>query len=219
MKIIIVGCGRLGSELANRLHARDNEVSIIDILPAAFQNLSPNFHGRLIEGDALNQDVLKRAGIQEADALAAVTSSDPLNLVVGHVACKLYRVPNVVARNYGSNCRVLFEIFGLQVISANSWGAQRVEEMLSRSGLHTVFSAGNGEVEIYEMPITEEWNGRKLSSLMNPLSTPVAITRAGRAFLPDPDALLQTGDVVHVSATFEGIEEIRRKVFHPDKEA
>jgi len=219
MKVIIVGCGRLGSELATRLFRRGHEVSVIDNIAAAFHTLPPNFHGRLIEGDALNQDVLIRAGIGDADALAAVTSSDSLNLVIGHIARTMYEVPNVIARNYGPNCRVLFEIFGLQVISSSSWGAQRVEEMISHSDVRTVFSAGNGEVEIYELAVPEGWNGHRLDSLMNELSTPVAVTRAGRAFLPSSDTLLETDDVVTISATFEGIEEIHRRVKQPAEEA
>ncbi len=219
MKVIIVGCGRFGSELAARLFRRGHEISVIDNSAAAFHSLPPNFHGRLIEGDALNQDVLIRAGIHDADALATVTSSDSLNLVVGHIARMMYEVPTVIARNYGPNCRVLFEIFGLQVISSSSWGAQRVEEMISHSEVRTVFSAGNGEVEIYELPIPESWNGRRLSDLLNELSAPVAVTRAGRAFLPANDTLLEKDDMVHISATFDGIEEIRRRVHQPAKEA
>ncbi len=219
MKVIVVGCGRFGSELATRLFHRGHEVSVIDSTASAFHSLPSNFHGRLIEGDALNQDVLIRAGIPDADALACVTSSDSLNLVIGHLARSMYEVPNVIARNYGPNCRVLFEIFGLQVISSSSWGAQRVEEMISHAEIRTVFSAGNGEVEVYELLIPEDWDGRRLTDLMNELSTPVAITRAGRAFLPTSDTLLQTDDMVHISATFDGIEEIRRHLQQPAEEA
>lgn len=162
MNIIVVGCGRVGSDLANRLFLAGHRVSIVDRDPLSFRNLPSDFTGRLHEGDALSQDVLVRAGIEHADALAAVTNSDPMNAVVGHVAKVEYSIPIVVARNYDPHFRSLFEEFNLQVVSSASWGAQRIEELLYSETMHTVFSAGNGEVEIYEFAIPKGWIGRKL---------------------------------------------------------
>jgi len=165
-----------------------------------------------VEGEALRQDVLHRAGIEQAEALAAVTNSDALNLVVGHVARARYRVPRVVARNYDPRWRPLFEVFGLQVICSSSWGAQRLEELLYGE-MRAVFSAGNGEVEIYEFQVPAAWQGRTLSAVMPAEGCiPVALTRAGRAVLPCGGTVLEKEDVVHVSATLEGIERLRRRL-------
>jgi trk system potassium uptake protein TrkA len=210
MKVVIVGCGRLGAELASRLFQRGHEVSVVDADEAAFSKLPANFEGRLNEGDAINRDVLHRAGVERADALAAVTDSDVLNAVVGHLARSYYNVPNVVVRNHDPRYRPLLEAFDLQVVSALSWGAQRVEELIYDVDTRAVFSAGNGEVEIYEVAIPAEWSGRTVGDLVSSMTNiPVSVTRAGRAMLPTSNMVLEIGDVVHVSATLEGIEALR----------
>jgi trk system potassium uptake protein TrkA len=218
MRVIIVGCGRLGAELAYRLYRRGHDVSVVDNVEAAFNSLPPDFQGHICEGEALNQDVLQRAGIQRADALAAVTSSDSLNMVVGHIARAVYEVPIVIARNYGPNCLSLFEIFDLQTVSSTSWGAQRVEEMISHSELRTVFSAGNGEVEIYEVLVPDNIQEVRLSDLLPAQVIPVSITRAGRAILPDTDLTIRAKDILHISATFEGIHNLREILSQKQKE-
>jgi trk system potassium uptake protein TrkA len=219
MRVIIVGCGRLGAELAYRLYRRGHDVSVIDNVEAAFNSLPADFQGHLCEGEALNQDVLHRAGIQRADALAAVTSSDALNMVIGHIARQVYDVPVVIARNYGPNCLPLFEVFDLQTVSSTSWGAQRVEEMLSHSDLRTVFSAGNGEVEIYEIQIPDSIQESSLHDLLPAEVIPVSVTRAGRAILPDANIKVRAEDILHVSATFEGIQKLREIMSKSQKEA
>ena len=212
MKYIVVGCGRVGSELANRLAAAGHDVCVVDQEGTSFHNLSPLFRGRTIEGEVLDRQVLRRAGIEEADGLAAVTSSDTLNAVVAHAARSIFHVANVVARNYDPRRRPLFEAFGLQVISSTSWGAQRVEELLYHGEIRTIFSAGNGEVEVYEVTVPDAWAGRRLGDLLREGVCGVAHTRAGRARLPDTDLLLETGDVLDVSATLEGIEWLRARL-------
>ncbi len=214
MKAIIVGCGRIGAELAYRLYKREHDVSIIDNVAASFNNLPADFEGRVHEGDALNQDILIRAGIQHCDVLAAVTNNDALNLVVCHIAKSEYAVGNIVSRNYNPHVRELFETFGIQVVSSTSWGAQRIEELMYHSEARTVFSAGNGEVEIYELAINKEWDGKQIADLI-PCDDcrPIAITRYGKAFLANASTLLRDGDLLNVAATFDGIE-MTRKVLH-----
>jgi trk system potassium uptake protein TrkA len=207
MNYIIVGCGRVGAELCHHLFTRGHQIVVVDINKESFNRLHPDFRGRTLEGEGLAEGVLERAGIREADGLAAVTNSDTLNAVVAHAARTLYNVPNVVARNYDPNLRTVIEAFGLQSVGSTSWGAQRVEELLVNPSQRMVYSAGNGEVEIYEVQIPEEWDGRTLGELLDPLGQcyPVAISRAGRSFLPEPGQHLQSGDLLAVSSTFEGI--------------
>jgi len=105
----------------------------------------------------------------------------------------------------------MHEAFGLQIVSSTSWGAQRVEDMLFRPDIRPVFSAGNGEIEVYEFVVPERWNGRQLSELLPDLPCGVvALTRAGRASLPPCDVTLQTDDVVHFSTTLEGVQALHR---------
>jgi trk system potassium uptake protein len=214
MNFIVVGCGRVGAELAYRLFKSGHQLVVVDSNRDAFNRLHPDFRGRTLEGEGLAESVLERAGIREAHGLAAVTNSDTLNAVVAHTARVIYDVPIVVARNYDPELRPLIEAFGLQTVSSTYWGAQRVEELLTNPLYRTVYSAGNGEVEVYELIIPEQWNSRRLGDLLDlPVPCyPVALTRAGRSFLPDPSLLLQEGDVLNLSSTFEGIRVVTERL-------
>ncbi|MBN1135338.1 MAG: NAD-binding protein [Anaerolineae bacterium] len=213
MNVIVVGCGRVGAELAYRLYKKGNQVTVIDQVEAAFGNLPPDFRGRTVQGQVLNQDVLRRAGIAKTDALAAVTNLDSTNAVVAHIAHTVYHVPSIVVRNYDPHWRPLHEAFGQQIVSSASWGAQRIEEMLYHEEVYTVFSAGNGEVEIYEFAIPEAWHGRRLGELLpESQCVAVALTRVGQAMLPNADSLLEACDLIYVSATIEGSAALRARL-------
>jgi len=213
MNIIVIGCGRVGAELASRLFFRNNKVTVVDQNAAAFDNLHPDFRGHLVEGEALNQDVLIRAGVEGADGLAAVTNSDSLNAVVAHIAQSVYNILNVVARNYDPSWRPYYDSFDLQIVGSSSWGAQRIEELLYHKELRSVFSAGNGEIEIYEFTIPASWNGKRFVDLtINLQCHLVSITRVGVATLPDEDGIFKTGDIVLVSATMNGIQDLQKRL-------
>jgi trk system potassium uptake protein TrkA len=186
---------------------------VIDHYLGAVDNLPPDFRGRTVEGEVLAQGVLHRAGIEQVDGLAAVTDSDSLNAVVAHLARTTYQVPQVVVRNYDPRWRSLQEAFGLQVVSSASWGAQRLEDLLYGTDFRSVFTAGNGEVAIYEFSVPDSWRGRTLQELLPRTGcVPAALTRAGRAILPSHNAVLDACDVIHVSATLEGIEALRHQL-------
>ncbi|MBV6450392.1 MAG: Trk system potassium uptake protein TrkA [Anaerolineales bacterium] len=207
MNFIVVGCGRVGAELCYHLFKSGHHVVVVDSRREAFNRLHSDFRGRTLEGEGLAESVLERAGIQEADGLAAVTNSDTLNAVVAHAARVFYNVPNVVARNYDPNLRAVIESFGLQTVGSTYWGAQRVEELLMNPSQKAVYSAGNGEVEVYEVIIPATWDGKTLGALLNlgKQCYPVALSRAGRASLPEAETILRAGDLLNVSSTFEGI--------------
>jgi trk system potassium uptake protein TrkA len=210
--IIVVGCGRVGAELAFRLYQRGHQVAVIDQVGSSFANLDPDYRGRTIEGEVLSHDVLTRAGIEEADGLTAVTNSDSVNAVVGHMAREVYKVSNVVVRNYDPRWLPMHEAFGLQVVSSTAWGAQRIEELLYQPLGRAVFSAGNGEVEVYELVVPEFWRGRQVGELLaGTEAMAVAFTRAGRSLLPGPDLTLEPSDILLVSATLAGIEALRER--------
>jgi len=214
MNYFVIGCGRVGSELAFRLYKNGHTVVVIDRNREALNNLSPEFRGRIIEGDVLSEKMLERAGIAEADGLATVTNSDALNAVVGHMAYTIYKVPIVIARNYDPTMLSVLRAFSLNVVSSTNWGAKRIQEMLLDPAFRTVFSAGNGEVELYEMLIPPAWDGTPVGDLLrnNPDCLPVALTRAGHALLPDTKTILKARDVLNVSATFDGIKTLRTQL-------
>lgn len=214
MNFIVIGCGRVGSELAYRLYSSGHNTVVVDAKREAFNNLASDFRGRTVEGDVLAESMLERTGIKDVDGLAAVTNSDTLNAVVAHVARTVYEVPIVVARNYDPAMRPVLEAFGLQVVSSTSWGAQRIQELMLDPFFRTIFSAGNGEVEIYEMVVPASWDGHPLAELLRDADgcLPVALTRAGRALLPAADLQLQEGDMLNISATFAGIQFLRKRL-------
>jgi trk system potassium uptake protein TrkA len=186
---------------------------VLDRDPDAFKNLPADFRGRTLAGEVLNRELLLRAGIDTADAVAAVTPVDSVNAVIAHTARTVWGIKNIVVRDFEPSKRGLHEAFGYQVVSPSVWGAQRIEEMLGGGELRTVFSAGNGEVEVYEFTVPAIWNGKHLTEVLyNGHCQPVAVSRSGRAMLPSPSLPLQTGDVIHVSATQEGIEGLRKRL-------
>ena len=213
MNVIIVGCGRVGAELALRLSRRGHDVTVIDHVGSSFGHLDPAYRGRTIEAEPLGEGVLEKAGIRNVQALAAVTNSDAVNAVVAHVARTFYAVPNVVARNYDPRSLVLHEAMGLLSVSSTAWGAQRIEELLERPRLRVVFSAGNGEVEVYELQVPEGWVGRTLGALVAGIPcSPVSLTHGGRASLPEPERVLCAGDIVHVTATVDGAAQLGQRL-------
>lgn len=215
MNFIVVGCGRVGAELSYRLFTNGHQVVVVDSDQKAFNRLHPDFRGRVVEGEALSSDALSRAGIDKSDGVAVVTNSDTMNAVIGHTIRTHYpNVKQVIVRNYDPAMREMLEAFGLQLVSSTAWGAERVQELLIDPSFRAVFSAGNGEVELYEMYITPKWDGMILSDLLDGCKDTVcaAFTRAGRAELPNPNTKLKNGDVVTVSATLDGVKALRAKL-------
>jgi trk system potassium uptake protein TrkA len=139
-----------------------------------------------------------------------------MNAVIGHAIRSHYpQVKRVLVRNYDPAMREMLEAFGLQVISSTAWGAERMQELLIDASFRTVFSAGNGEVELYELYIPEHWGKRTVSSLLSGCSNMIviaALTRAGRAELVSPDSVLKGGDIITVSATLEGVTALHARL-------
>lgn len=215
MNFIVVGCGRVGAELSFRLFTNGHQVVVVDNDQKSFNRLHPDFRGRTVEGEVLSSDALERAGIAKADGIAVVTNSDTMNAVIGHAIRVHYsNVKQVIVRNYDPAMREMLEAFGLQIVSSTAWGAERVQELLIDPSFRAVFSAGNGEVELYEMYISPKWDGLTLSTLLDGCSDTVcaALTRAGRAELPTPNTKLKNGDVLTISATLDGVKALRAKL-------
>jgi trk system potassium uptake protein TrkA len=216
MNIIIVGCGRVGVELALSLH-QYHLVSVIDRDARSFDRLGLHFSGRTVQGHGMDRTSLEQAGIENADALAAVTVSDNVNAIVSRIARDIYHVNRVVARIYNPRRAPIYEKLNLQTVSSSSWGAHRIEQLLVHPGMQSVASAGNGEVQIYEVTIPSEWNGRKVSDLV-PMehAIPVALARNGKGILPRGEIALAAQDILQVSSTPEGVKILRERIQEND---
>jgi len=211
--IIIVGCGRVGAELALSLWEKGHNVTVLDANPLAFERLGPSYQGRTVQGDGLDQDALKRAGLAEAHALAAVTPSDSVNIVVARVAQTIYNVKHVIARIYNPRRAPIYQKLGLQTIASSSWAAQRMEQIILHPGLHSLHTAGSGEVQVYEISVPEAWHGRTVSELVPAgEAAPVALSRDGHASLPTLETVLQAHDLLQVSATTTGAQLLRQRL-------
>ncbi len=198
MKIIIVGCGRIGAGLAQNLCARGHAVTVIDNDPTAFEPLGPKFKGQTITGVGFDREVLLQAGIERADGLAAVSASDEANVVTARIAREVFRVPKVVARVYEPGKAEIYRRLGLQTISPITIGTHRLAELLTLSQLDTVTPLGTGEVEIAEAEVPPLLVGRTVNHLTIPNEVEVvAISRGGRTFIPTLGTLLQKDDRIH----------------------
>jgi trk system potassium uptake protein TrkA len=213
MNIIVIGCGRVGAEVAYGLFRKGHKVTVIDQDQSAFRNLPEDFRGLTMRGDVLTQDVLLRAGIEQAQALAAVTPSDAVNTVLGHIARVVFKVPNVVVRNYDPRKRTLYEAFGLQVISPVTMGAQRLEEILTGGPQPAGAPAAAGAFEIYQFHVPRAWHGKPLREVVpHEQCSMLALTRSGRSTLPKPDDPVEAGDLVHLGASGEVVGALRERL-------
>jgi trk system potassium uptake protein TrkA len=129
VKVVILGCGRVGATLATQLDNAGHEVSIIDASTEAFQRLDPKFHGEQVVGNGMDEDVLKRAGIETADAFAAVTNGDNRNIMASQIAKEIFHVKKVVCRIYDPLRQSTYHDLGLETICPTLIGA----DVLARS--------------------------------------------------------------------------------------
>jgi trk system potassium uptake protein TrkA len=202
MRITVIGCGRVGAGLAGQLSLDGHDVTVADIDPTAFGRLAPGFSGRTVAGSGLDRPTLVTAGVESADAFAAVTGSDESNAVMARLAATRFRVPRVVARMYDPRQADLYRRLGILTISPVAWGIGRLSELLALKDVATVVTLGGGQVDLTEVFVPPALDGRPSSELEVAGEIGVAaITRGGRTFIPDPQALLHAGDVVYVVAT------------------
>ncbi len=209
MKLIIVGCGRVGSELAYTVCREGHDVLVIDRDPLAFERLDNEFIGRTIQGDARSDRVLQRAGIESADGIAALTSNDRMNFVVSLAARSVFKVPNVVARVYDPNHYDVFLEAGIQTVVSSSWAANRIELLLTHPGVSELASLGHRDLMLIELRVPRERAGERLGALAREgLVQPVALVRAGQAQFADVESLLEEGDLVALMVASSEIEHL-----------
>lgn len=200
MKIVVVGCGRVGAGVARSLAGAGHSVTALDRDPAAFAGLGPQFGGRTVLGVGFDREALEAADVENADAIAVLTGSDEVNAVISRLASTRFRVPRVVARMYDPRQADLYRRLGVMTISPVSWGISRVVELVTLADLAVTASLGAGQVDVVEGVVTERLDGSPVSELEIPGETRViAVTRGGRTRLLEARSLLETGDVVHLA--------------------
>ena len=144
MYIIVIGCGKVGSKFATVLSQEGHDVVIVDDDHGHFDLLDDDFSGIRIEGVPIDQDVLKQAGIERADALAAMTPDDNINIMVGQIAKEIYKVPKVVSRIFNPSREKVFQQFGLETICPTSITVDVIHSMIRNQQIiakHTIGAA------------------------------------------------------------------------------
>jgi trk system potassium uptake protein len=198
MKIIIIGCGRVGAGLAQALSQRGHVVTVIDKAATAIERLSP-FKGQTIVGMGFDRDVLLEAGIERTDGVAAVTGSDETNVVTAQLARQVFRVPRVVARLYDPRKAEIYRRLGLQTLNPATWGIHRIAELLCYSQLDIVQSLGSGEVDLVEIEIPLLLVGRTVNEItLSGEVHVVTVSRGGKTFLPTLGTVFQEGDLLYL---------------------
>ena len=197
--VVIMGCGRVGSSLAIELEAAGHTVSVIDQAREAFRRLGPNFKGRTVTGVGFDRDTLLEAGIQEADAFAAVSNGDNSNILAARVARETYGVHNVVARIYDPGRAEIYQRLGIPTVATVLWATDQILRRLAPEGSRSEWRDATGMVQLCEVHPQDDWYGRP--TLLIDAMTPARvafITRLGEGLIPDEHTVLQQGDLVHV---------------------
>jgi len=209
MRIIIVGCGRMGAALARTLTERSHQVTLVDTDPLAFERLDQTLKCQTVIGVGFDRDVLTQAGIERADGFAAVTASDETNVVAARMASQVFHVPRVVARLYDPRKAEIYHRLGLQTIAPITWGVHRIADLLCYSQLDPIVSLGT-DVDIVEVDISPQLVGRAVKDLTIPGEVHVvAISRGGKTMLPGPGTAFQTGDLVHLALLASSADRVR----------
>jgi trk/ktr system potassium uptake protein len=210
MRVIIIGCGRVGEQLARLLVDEGHQVSVIDYDARALERLGPNFKGQRITGVGFDQEVLIKAGIEHADAFAAASSSDNVNIVAARIAHNIFHVPRVVARLFDPQRAEIYRRLGMLTISSTTWGAERLRELLTSAELDPLISFGSGEVSLVNIDIPSHLAGRMVKDLTVPTEISiVSITRQGAAFIPTLGSQFKEGDVVQVAILASALERFK----------
>ncbi|RJQ52824.1 MAG: TrkA family potassium uptake protein [Actinobacteria bacterium] len=213
MRIIVVGCGRVGSQLAALLAYEGHDVAIIDKNAEAFKRLGDTFNGLTIEGVGFDEDVLREAGVEEADVLAAVTDKDNTNLMVAEVATRIFSVPRVVARLYNPEREHTYRQLGLNYICGTTLIAQCLLKQIMEGHEHSLSVLRN--VEIVEFIGGEAIDGKQVREVQALDEFRVAfITRDERDIIPLPETVLKAGDIVVAAIKGGGhkrMEKLREK--------
>ncbi|MDQ6686051.1 MAG: NAD-binding protein [Actinomycetota bacterium] len=199
MHVVIMGCGRVGSALARSLEDRQHTVSIIDSNPDAFRRLGPSFNGTKVTGYGFDQAVLAEAGIERADAFAAVSSGDNSNIISARVAREQFGIQQVVARIYDPGRAEVYQRLGITTVATVKWTADQVLRRLLPASAEPDYRDPSGTIRLDQLQATEQWVGERTVRFQEQTGVRIAwIDRLGEGMLPARESIIQEGDVLHM---------------------
>ncbi len=207
MKVLIMGCGRVGAELTVQLAKAGHEVSIIDKRREAFDRLPPGFDAKRFVGIGFDREDLEEAGIKDADAFVAVSSGDNSNILSARVAREYYHVPTVIARIYDPRRAEIYERLNIPTVASVKWAAKQVMLMLFHSREEIKESLGGGDLFRLRVVVPGHLVGKPVSVLGAHKQVIVAgVERGGQGFIPEAGSTFQEGDVAHVIVHREAMD-------------
>ncbi len=205
MHVIVAGCGRVGSQLALNLAFEGHDVVVIDTETASFDRLGTAFNGVTLEGVAFEEEVLKEAGVEKADAFAAVTNHDNTNLMAAEVAIHLFGVPRVVARLYNPDKELTFRQMGVDYVCGTTMLADHLREKLLRGEVAVEHEAAGSGMRIIEFTVSPPSEGKSLGCINDGRDTRLlTLVRGNRELKWGNDTSLSRGDRVVVAVTEQG---------------
>jgi trk system potassium uptake protein TrkA len=194
-----MGCGRVGSTLAKDFQALGHSVAVIDQDREAFRRLGADFNGLTVAGMGFDRDTLLEAGIQRADAFAAVSNGDNSNILAARVARETYGVASVVARIYDPGRAEIYQRLGIPTVATVLWTTDQIMRRLLPQGSRSEWQDASGKVQLVEIVLHRDWFGKPASLIEQHTDARVAfVTRLGEGLIPNEHTVLQEGDVVHV---------------------
>lgn len=210
MRVIIVGCGRVGAALAVQLVGEGHDVRVVDRSPRARRLLPAGFTGGFHEGSGYSRSVLDAAGIGHADAFVALTSRDNSNIVSARTAKETYRVPAVVARVHDARRADLYRELGIPTVSGVRWTVHQIHRMLLHRHLTPDVSFGNGETLLVRSQLPGYLTGRLLAEFeVDGEIRVVEVTRAGRSHVPAHATAAEAGDTVTFAVAANALSRLR----------
>ncbi|MCZ4534274.1 TrkA family potassium uptake protein [Gordonia sp. JH63] len=215
MQVVIMGCGRVGSALAMSMQKRGHDVAIIDRDPSAFVRLSPDFAGRTITGVGFDREILVKAGIEHADAFAAVSSGDNSNIISARVARETFDVERVVARIYDAKRAEVYERLGIPTVATVPWTTERFVSALGETTTME-WRDPSGSLAIAQIDVDDSWIGISVGKFQEQTGARVAfLSRVGRPVLPEAKTVLQQDDVVYGAVMLDNLKNARGVAARP----
>lgn len=199
MHVIVVGCGRVGSDVARNLAASGHDVVVVDRKAEAFRRLGEGFSGKTVVGVGFDRELLAAAGITEQSAVAAVTSGDNSNILIARVAKETFGASHVVARIYDPRRASIYERLGIATVATVAWTSERVLRHLLSAGTTPDWIDPSAKFTMVERRVPADAAGTSIATLEAATSGRVALLhRFGETTIPSVATLLQEDDQLHV---------------------
>lgn len=216
--VIILGCGRVGAGLATQLNETGHSVAVIDKAAKAFRRLPAGFAGTTHVGLGFDRATLVAAGIERAEAFAAVTSGDNTNILSARIAKETYEVRSVVARIYDPQRAAIYQKLGISTVATVAWTTdQMIRRLLGSTSTNWTDQSGGLSMVTLELPVA--WAGRRLAELADePNYRVIAVSRAGQARMLTPEMKGQEGDRLHCLVSASAVDAFDHALAHPGED-